>query len=118
MPCSIPIVILIHIPILKPIGDGYTIFKALSLVSTTLEIEYAMQYTYSYTLLIHIPILKPIGDGYTIFKALSLVSAMLEIEYAMQYTYSSTLLTHIPILKPIGDENSEPCLWFLLYIYQ
>ena len=54
--------LLIHIPILKPIGDGYTIFKALSLVSTTLEIEYAMQYTYSYTLLIHILILKPIGD--------------------------------------------------------
>ena len=26
------------------------------------EIEYAMQYTYSYTLLMHIPILKPIGD--------------------------------------------------------
>ena len=27
---------LIHIPILKPIGDGYTIFKALSLVSAML----------------------------------------------------------------------------------
>ena len=32
------------------------------MVSTMLKIEYAMEYTYSFTLLIHIPILKPIGD--------------------------------------------------------
>ena len=34
----------------------------LSIVSLTLKIESAMQYTYSCTLLIHTPILKPIGD--------------------------------------------------------
>ena len=52
--------LLIHIPILKPIGDEE--LRALSLVSAMLKIEYAMQYAYSYTLLMHIPILKPIGD--------------------------------------------------------
>ena len=52
--------LLIHTPILKPIGDEE--LRALSLVSVELGIEYAMHYTYSYTLLIHIPILKPIGD--------------------------------------------------------
>ena len=36
--------------------------RALSLVSAILKIEYAMQYTYSYTSLIHIPISKPFGD--------------------------------------------------------
>ena len=51
---------LIHVPILKPIGDEE--LRALSLVSAMLKVEYAMQYTYSYTSLIQIPILKPIGD--------------------------------------------------------
>ena len=87
--------------------------RALSLVSTILKIEYAMQYTYSYTLLIHTPILRPIGDENS--TALSLNSAMLISEYDMQYTYNCTLLIHILILKPIGDENSEHCLWFLLF---
>ena len=32
-----------------------------SLVSATLEIEFAMQYAYSYTYLMHIPTSKPIG---------------------------------------------------------
>ena len=37
---------LIHIPISKPIGDGYTIFKALSLVSVTTS-TYSMQSEHS-----------------------------------------------------------------------
>ena len=49
--------------------------RALFLVSATLEIEYAMQYTNRYNSLIHIAILKPIGDEE--LRALSLVSAML-----------------------------------------
>ena len=51
--------LLIHVSILKPIGD-----ETHSTVSgfCYAQIEYAMQDAYSYTLLIHIPILKPIGD--------------------------------------------------------
>ena len=47
-------------PLLKPTGDEE--LRALSLVSAMLTIEFAMQYTYSYTLLMHLPILKLIGD--------------------------------------------------------
>ena len=36
--------------------------RALSLVSAKLTIEFAMQYTYSYTLPVHILTLKPISD--------------------------------------------------------
>ena len=61
MLCSIPIVIL-YLYIYPYQNVLVMKLRALSLVSTMLRIEYAMQYTYSYTLLIHIPILKRIGD--------------------------------------------------------
>ena len=62
MLCSIPIVILkLYMYPYQNLLVRKT-QRALSLVSAMLEIEYAMQYTYSYTLLIHIPILKSIAD--------------------------------------------------------
>ena len=142
MLCSIPIVIL-NLYIHPYQNLLVTKLRALSLVSTMLKIEYAMQYTYSFTLCIHIPTLRPINvgsSGHCLWfllcsipivilylyiypyqnllvmklRALSLVSTMLKIEYAMQYTYSFTLRTHIPILRPINVGSSEHCLWFLL----
>ena len=65
--------------------------RALSLVSAMLKIDYAMQYTYSYTLLIHIPILKPICDDnseHCLWLLLCSKSSMLcSIPIAILYLY-------------------------------
>ena len=100
---------LIHIPILKPIGDENSNHCLWFLLCSKSSMLCSIPIVY--TLLMHIPIIKTYG--WWKLRAPSLVSAMLKIEHVMQYTYSYTLLMHIPTLKPIGDENSEHCLWFL-----
>ena len=70
------------------------------------EIEYAMQYTDSYTSLIHLPILKPIGDE-TQSTVSGFCYARNRVCYAVYlYLY---LLINIPILKPFE------CLFFITW---
>ena len=74
--------------------------RVLSLVSATLEIEYAMQYTYGYTSLIHIPILKPIGEENSehclwfllLSKSSIICSIPIVLLYLYIYPYSDLLM--------------------------
>ena len=99
--------LLIHIPILKPIGGENSEHCLWFLLCS--KIEYAMLYTYSYTLLILIPILKPIGDENSDPSLWFLLCS----KSSMKYTDSYTLLIHKPISNPICDGNSDHSLLFL-----